>query len=103
MQLQLNITSSERAALQADVSTLRQRLSELAEVQQQFMELQKHDACVSARVSVLEEEHAVSDQWRVCIRSAGQSHLEHRSVWMDFNRSHSMAHAVPRWPWDTLV
>jgi hypothetical protein len=60
VQLQLTTTSSERAALQADVSMLRHRLSELAEVQQQFIELQKHDASVSARVSVLEEEHVVS-------------------------------------------
>jgi hypothetical protein len=66
VQLQLSITSSERNALQADVGALRHRLSELAEVQQQFIELQKHDACVSARVSVLEEEHAVGSGWRAC-------------------------------------
>lgn len=60
VELQINIITQERDTLQAETQTLRARLSELAEVQQEFAALQVHDAAVSARISVMEQEHAVS-------------------------------------------
>lgn len=60
VELQISIVSNERDTLQAETQTLRARLSELADVQQEFAALQVHDAAVSARLSVVEEEHAVS-------------------------------------------
>lgn len=60
VELQINIVTLERDTLQAEAQTLRARLSELAEVQQEFAMLQVHDAAVSARVSVMEQEHVVS-------------------------------------------
>lgn len=60
MELQISIISNERDTLQAETQTLRARLSELADVQQEFAALQMHDAAVSERLSVVEEEHAVS-------------------------------------------